>query len=85
MSTIKTNVPRDELLPKIGAEKYEVILEDLEFGFEKTTLKKIAKKHNGGMCMQDIADQVGRNEYEILLAIVHLHKKNRITRKIGGI
>lgn len=70
-------------IPKKRARDYVVILDDLEFAFEKDKLDVIAEMHNAGEWVTDIAKKVKRNEFETLLAIVHLHKRRRLTRELA--
>jgi len=70
------------MLKPIGKENYVIILEDLEFAFEKKELEMIAGHHNYGFGINEIAEHMNRNEYEILLAILHLHRQGQIKRKI---
>ena len=70
------------MIPKIGFNKYEIILDDLEFIFPVKTLEKVKRMHNFGFSITEISTETKRDEYEILLAIIHLHRKGKITRRI---
>ncbi|MBT2215863.1 hypothetical protein KK120_08875 [Virgibacillus dakarensis] len=63
------------ILPEIGSEKYVILLEDLEFCMPKDQLKHITDLHNDGMWIDDIAEEVKRNPYEVLLALIHQVKR----------
>lgn len=63
------------IVPEIGADNYVILLEDLEFCIEKQKLQEITDLHNGGWDFQDIAKQVKRNPYEVLLALIHQTKR----------
>lgn len=65
------------ILPEIGADNYVILLEDLEFGMDKQQLQEITDLHNNGVDFQDIAKQVKRNPYEVLMALIHQTKKAR--------
>lgn len=62
---------------------YVVILDDLEFIFSKNQLDSIAHFYNEGEWVADIAKKIKRNEYEVLMAIVHLHIKRKLTRDLA--
>lgn len=70
-------------LPLSRHRDYEIILEDLEFVFSKKQLNLIKEMHNEGKWISDISIKIKRNEYEVLLAIVHLHKRGRIKRELA--
>lgn len=81
---MNTSQPKDiPHLPKSRHRDYVIVLDDLEFVFSKKQLKIIADKHNSGEWAGDIAKEIKRNEYEVLMAIVHLHKKGRVTRELA--
>ncbi len=80
MNTAKKRI---EHIPLNNFRDYVVILDDLEFAFRPQQLNKIANLHNGGMWVTDIAVEVKRNEYEVLLALVHLHIKGKIKRELA--
>lgn len=80
MNTAKSRIER---IPLNNFRDFVVILDDLEFAFRPQQLEEIARLHNKGMWVTDIADEVKRNEYEVLLALVHLHKKRKLTRELA--
>lgn len=81
MNTISYNIPI--LKPRKHGE-YVIILEDLEFCFPVEQLDYIEKLHNSGFRISEISEYTKRNEYEVLLAIIHLHREGRITRPLKG-
>jgi len=68
-----------------GKDNYEIILDDLEFGFPKTQLAEIEFMHNRGFSVLEIAYKVKRNEYETLMALIHLHREERLKKPIRRI
>jgi len=70
------------MLKPIGKENYVIILEDLEFAFHRDDLSKIKLLHNQGFYIHEIAIHLKRDEYEIFLAILHLHREGKIKRKL---
>lgn len=67
------------------ARDNEIILEDLEFCFPKYQLADIKMYHNQGKSISYISKVVKRNEYEVLLALLHFHRKRELTRPFGGV
>jgi len=61
---------------------YEIILDDLEFMFKKETLNDIKTLHNYGFSVAEISNKTKKDEYETLLAILHLHRQGKITRRL---
>ena len=58
-------------------EKHEIALDGLEFAFTKSELKYIQKQHNQGIWFTNIAQKIRRDEYEVLIAIMHMLKQGR--------
>jgi hypothetical protein len=58
------------LLPQDSEEKV-ILLEDLEFAMTTKQLDEITTLWNEGMKWEELAEKVKRNEYEILLALLH--------------
>ncbi|WP_096269480.1 hypothetical protein [Paucisalibacillus globulus] len=54
---------------------YVILLEDLEFAMPKDQLREITQLHNNGMKLEDISQEVKRNEYEVLIALMHQAKR----------
>jgi len=66
-NTINPDNPK-HLLPN---EKYIIILEDLEFAFSESDLQYI-KDFAHERWIEDIADDLKRNVWEVLMAYIHL-------------
>ena len=62
---------------------YVIILDDLEFAFQKDQLDEIAELHNDGVRLSDISKITKRDEYEVMLAIIHLHRQGKLTRPLA--
>jgi len=71
------------MLKPIGKENYVIILDDLEFAFQKDQLYEIAELHNDGVRLSEISRETRRDEYEVLLAIIHLHREGKLTRPLA--
>ncbi|MGY0692952.1 hypothetical protein ACW2QC_09215 [Virgibacillus sp. FSP13] len=72
--------------PYLSTENYRdnvILLEELEFAMPKEQLKRITELHNKGVRLEDIAEQVKRNYYEVLLAIIHQVKHGYKMRPIA--
>ena len=62
---------------------YVIILDDLEFAFRHEQLDEIAELHNDGVRLSEISRITRRDEYEVLLAIIHLHRQGKLTRPLA--
>ena len=58
-------------------DDYEIALEGLEFAFSKRELKYIQEQHNDGIWFTDIAESIKRDDYEVLIAIMHMLRRGR--------
>lgn len=65
-------------LPRTGNNV--ILLEDLEFAMPKDQLEDITKLHNDGINFQDIAKEVKRHPYEVIIALLHQVKQGRHMR-----
>lgn len=63
---------------------YVIMLEDLEFAIPRSQLDEITRLHNEGMYFQDIAKEVKRNQYEVIIALLHQVKAGRSMRPFTG-
>lgn len=59
-----------------------VLLEDFDFLMEENQLKQITQLHNDGFSLGQISSRVKRNEYEVLLALIHQAARNKIERPL---
>lgn len=59
------------------ARENVILLEDLEFAMPKDQLEDITELHNSGMDFQDIAKEVRRNPYEVIIALLHQVKSGK--------
>lgn len=64
-------------------DKTIIVLDGLDYGFLQSQLTEIKELSNKGMWIGDIAKRLRRDEYEVLLALVHLHKDQKLTRPIA--
>lgn len=67
-------------IPLHRKRDYEFIFEDYELAFPKVQLAKIALDWNKGKGFEEISVEHKRHEVEILLALIHLANKRKITR-----
>lgn len=64
-------------------DDYTIILDEYEFYFENSTLKRIAILHNNGRDIKFISEITKRKPVELLLALIHLANKGQITRPLA--
>lgn len=83
MSSINTANSYVPIIPLKKYNSYEIALEDLEFVFTKNQLHEITVMHNNGVWVTDIAKNIKRNEYEVLIALIHQHRKGKLTKELA--
>ncbi|MEC5422088.1 hypothetical protein QGM71_01095 [Virgibacillus sp. C22-A2] len=64
------------MLKQTRARDNVILLEELEFVMPTEQLQTITDLHNDGMELEDIAKEVKRNQYEVLIALIHQNKRN---------
>lgn len=71
------NTRRDfvQMLDKRKQGEYEIALDGLEFCFPKKQLEEIKKLNHEGYSYKHISEKVKRNEYEVIIALLHICKK----------
>lgn len=62
-----------------------IVLDDLEFSFSKRQLEKIKEYHNMGKGVREISQLILRDEYEVVLALLHFVRTKERIRPFGGI
>lgn len=62
-----------------------LVLEELDFVWDEPELKRIIRMWECEMSVQHIAERFNRDADEILLALIHLARKEKINRRIGGL
>lgn len=78
MNTL-TNTP----ILKNAYSETVILLEDLEFGMTRGQLNKITRLHNAGMDFKEISQEVKRNPYEVILAILHQTRQGKGIRPLA--
>jgi len=72
--------------PLIEARKNRVVvLEELDFIWDEPDLKILVRQWNAGVSVEESAEYFGRDPDEILLAIIHLARNYKISRRKGGL
>ncbi len=66
-------------------DEKRIILEDLNFQWEVKKIKKVKKLWNDGTSFKEIVKEVGREEDEVFLLLLHLARKGRIESRAGYI
>jgi len=82
-STLKNVRDYEGTVPLSRFKDNIIALEDLDFLFSRNQLETIADLHNDGMWVTDIAERIERNEYEVLIALIHLHRAGRLTKHLA--
>jgi hypothetical protein len=77
MNTLNGNVPH------VSKGDNVILLSDLEFAMPKEQLQLITKLHNEGMRLEDIVNEVKRNPYEVLIALIHQVKQGKKLRPLA--
>lgn len=80
---MNTLVGYTPLLNTDRARENVILLEDLEFAMPKDQLENITEMHNDGMDFQEIAKEVRRNPYEVIIALLHQTKLGRKMRPMA--
>ena len=62
-----------------------IVLEDLNFLFDESEIKEIKKMWNLNLSLQYMSEYLERDPDEIVLAIMHLAREDRITKRRGGL
>jgi hypothetical protein len=62
-----------------------VILEDLNFFWDRPELTKIKHMWNKGVSVKDIAEHFERDPDEILLALIHMARDEKIVSRKEGL
>lgn len=60
-----------------------IVLEELNFIFREKELTQITTMNNVGYSIFDISVEMKRDEYEIMLALMHQHKEKQLTKAIN--
>ncbi|MBS4191774.1 hypothetical protein KHA94_16410 [Bacillus sp. FJAT-49705] len=61
-----------------------VVLEELNFVWDEPELEEIAELWTQGFSIMYISNKFERDPDEVILALVHLGRTDRITRRKGG-
>lgn len=78
-------MPKNERTQKAPPRNRIIVLEELDFIWDEGDLTKVARMWRKGFSIQSIAEEFGRDPDEILLAIIHLAKSERIDARPGGL
>jgi hypothetical protein len=62
-----------------------IILENLNFFFDESELNEIKKMWKSNLSVNYMSDYLERDPDEIILAIIHLAREDRISPRRGGI
>lgn len=62
-----------------------ILLEELEFSMPKNQLDLITQLHNEGNSYKEISKLVKRNEYEVIIALLHQVKRRFKLRPLANL
>lgn len=62
--------------------KTVIVLEELNYIFRESDINVITNMNNTGYSVEEIASKLNRDEYEIMLALLHQHKERMLTKQI---
>ena len=63
----------------------EIILEDIDFGWYKQDIKQVIQYWEEGLSLKAMSYNVNRSAIEVMMLLMHLERKKRITRRKGWI
>lgn len=66
-------------------KKRVIVCEDLNFIWDEPELREIAKMWSNGEDVRKISEHFERDADEVLFALIHLARKDRIQRRKGGL
>jgi hypothetical protein len=62
-----------------------IVLEDLDFVWDSWELKELSQMWEKGIHVVNIAEHFDRDPDEVLLALIHLAREDKIDRREGGL
>lgn len=80
---MNTLTNRNAYVEMDGAIENVIALDGLEFNFPKCQLEEITNLHNEGLNYKQISKEVSRNEYEVIIALLHQIRQGRGLRRWG--
>lgn len=81
---VKVAVAGDHFM-QVSRRNRVIVLEDLDFVWERNELNQIAKMWSEGKYLRDIAFETDRKDDEVFLALFHLSRAGKITSRKGGL
>jgi hypothetical protein len=79
------NYPYNEANLREPRKNRVIVLENLNFIFDEYELKDIKKMWNLELSVSYMSEYLNRDSDEILLALIHLAREDRITRRKAGL
>lgn len=79
-----TKVKRDDFLREPRQNRV-IVCEELDFTWERKELNKLARMWKKGQSILEMAVEVERDPDEVLIALIHLAKKNKVEKREGGL
>lgn len=81
---MRTNTSNVAFLDTRKVGKVEIALDDLEFAFPVNQLQEIKSLNHQGYSYKQIAKMVKRDEYEVIIALLHICRKGDEVGPMGG-
>jgi len=66
-------------------KKIEIVLDDLDFIWDRAELSEMKQMWEEGKTLYEMAYRFDRKEEEVFLALLHLSRHGRITKRLGGV
>ena len=77
--------PKKEYFLKDAPLNRVCVLENLDFYWDRSELKVMKKMWNLSLSIEYMANHFERDPDEVLLALIHLARKDSITKRKGGL
>lgn len=68
---------------KLDQAKHTIILEDVNFRWEDSTIKRVIRLWKCGVSLSEISRVVKRDADEVFLLLLHLSRSREITKREG--
>jgi hypothetical protein len=77
--------PVTDLIPRDARKNRIIVCEELNFVWDEPELKQLAMMWKRGDCLELMGKYFDRDPDEVLIALVHLARNDKIHRRKGGL
>lgn len=77
--------PVTDLIPRDARKNRIIVCEDMNFIWDSPELKQVAKLWKQCKSVEEIGKYFKRDPDEVIFALIHLARQNKIERRKGGI